>query len=137
MTKNFDKKSIGKRFKELRGDKTQDKFAELLGFGQTYLSHVELGRVKPSLELLFAISKLCNVTIDYLVTGENEADIEKKIEQRIEGFVLLIQSHEQHVSTQDKLINNQELKITDLEQKLRDLLEPNNVIKKANGGNIA
>ena len=131
----FDKKSIGRRFKELRSDKTQDKFAELLGFGQTYLSHVELGKVKPSLELLFSVSKICNVTIDYLVTGKDEpAHIEEKIERRVEGFVLLIQSHEQHVKTQGKLIKKLEAVNAALEQRLDDLLD-NNHSKKARRAN--
>ena len=137
MKNNFDKKSIGKRFKDLRGDKTQEKFAQLLGFGQTYLSHVELGKVKPSLELLFAVSKLCNTTIDYLVSGRNEPSyIEEKIERRIEGFVLLVQSHEQHVKTQGKLIKSQELEIKGLQQKLDDLTIPNHP-KKVQQGNMS
>ena len=135
MKKNFDKKDIGKRFKELRGEKTQEKFAELLGFGQTYVSHVELGKVKPSLELLFSVSKLCNTTIDYLVSGRNEpAYIEEKIQRRIEGFLLLVQSHEQHVKTQGKLIKSQELEIKYLQQKL-DNTPDHNQSKKVQVGN--
>lgn len=62
--------NAGSRIKILRGALTQASFAEKLGISQNYLSQIETGSVKPSIEVLFAIKRLCDVSIDHILVGE-------------------------------------------------------------------
>lgn len=62
---------IAIRTKELRGDISQKKFADRLGYSQNYICQIENSQVKPSLEILFAMSRYSRVSIDYILTGEN------------------------------------------------------------------
>jgi len=66
----MDKRAIGKRIKKLRGGISQAELADMLGTKQVRISHIETGRVKPTLELLIAMSKLFKSSIDYILTGK-------------------------------------------------------------------
>ena len=58
--------------KEIRKQKklNQQKVAIDLNISREALSHYENGKREPSLSMLVAMSKYFNVSIDYLITGE-------------------------------------------------------------------
>ena len=62
---------IGKRIKEHRQRRnlTQEMLAELIEKSSGYISLVETGRKKASLETLLSISKVLNITLNELLTG--------------------------------------------------------------------
>jgi len=62
---------VAYRIKNLRGACSQNEFAEKLRVSQNYMSQMENAKVKPSIETLFSISALCDVSIDYILTGKN------------------------------------------------------------------
>lgn len=59
----------------VRGSERQREFAKRLGFSTSYLSEVESGKTRPSLELLVAISQKTNKSIHWLLTGEGPAAV--------------------------------------------------------------
>lgn len=65
----MDLQRIACRIRRLRGDMSQSKFAQNVGLGQTYISEIELCKLKPSLEALYSISEFCRVSIDYILKG--------------------------------------------------------------------
>ncbi len=68
----IDWKAFGRRIRELRGfDMTQDEFAERIGISQSYLSTVEHGHVEVGAEVLLAISREFEKSIEWLLTGED------------------------------------------------------------------
>jgi phage repressor protein C with HTH and peptisase S24 domain len=66
----FVKSESGNRIKHARGNDTQREFAKNLGFSSSYISEVESGKTKPSLELLIRISQVTNYSLHWLLTGE-------------------------------------------------------------------
>jgi phage repressor protein C with HTH and peptisase S24 domain len=69
-SKKIVKSEIGNRVKQVRGKDTQKEFSKILGFSSSYLSEVESGKTKPSLELLMRISQITNYSLHWLLTGE-------------------------------------------------------------------
>ena len=65
----MDLQGVGSRIKNLRGEMSQRKFAQIVNLGQTYISEMELSKLKPSLEALHSISEYCGVSIDYILKG--------------------------------------------------------------------
>lgn len=79
---------IGKRIRELRKKrgKTQSYFADLLYISPSYLALIESGKRTPTLEVLVQISKICDVTLDYLVYGnDNTLNIPQSIFTRLQS----------------------------------------------------
>ena len=70
---NIDYKLIGSRIKEARKSTgmTQEKLAEALSVSVGYVSQVERGYTKISLDLLGEISGILNCKIEYLVAGSS------------------------------------------------------------------
>ena len=66
------KKEIGKRIRRFRETKElkQNQLAEMLGISHSTLSRIESGGVKPTVEILFKIQSLLDVSIDWIFTGE-------------------------------------------------------------------
>jgi transcriptional regulator with XRE-family HTH domain len=64
-------KDIGNRIKELRANKNQTEFAEMIGIDQTTLSRYENGG-KLNESTLFLLAERCNKTISWILTGKNE-----------------------------------------------------------------
>ena len=64
-------------FRKIRKQKgiNQQELAMKFGLSREALSHYETGRREPSLQLLLDMSKYFNVSINYLITGE---EFEKK-----------------------------------------------------------
>lgn len=68
---NIDYKTIGKRIKQARKNnhKTQDDLAEILEVSNSYISRIERGTTKLSLELLVKICTYLNIEPSYVLTG--------------------------------------------------------------------
>ncbi|MGE5550998.1 MAG: helix-turn-helix domain-containing protein [Bacteroidota bacterium] len=67
------KTDIGRRVRKIRGEMSQKEFAEALGTAPTYISDIERGRTKPSLELLTSIIGKYGVSIDWIITGKEQS----------------------------------------------------------------
>ncbi len=70
----FDLIGVGKRLKEIRSTLRfkQKDFANSLNTSVTNLSDIETGKKKPGVDLLFLLSKVFEVNLDYLFHGEGE-----------------------------------------------------------------
>ena len=74
---NIDAKALGERIRSLRlkKNKTQAYFADVLYISPSYLSLIEEGKRIPNLDVLVHISELTDVSLDYLIFGdESDAD---------------------------------------------------------------
>jgi len=67
-------KALGRRIRQLRGfEVTQEEFARKLGISQSQLSKYERGIVAPPADVLMRIKEQFRVSIDWLLTGDNES----------------------------------------------------------------
>lgn len=75
MAINFE--LLGKRIKEVRGKKmlSQEELSELADVTAQYISYVETGRKKVSLEVLVNIADSLCVSVDELLLGNQKAEI--------------------------------------------------------------
>ena len=63
--------AVGRRIRSVRGfDMTQADFASRIGVSQSYLSAVERGRNEIGAEVLLAISRGFDKSLEWLLTGE-------------------------------------------------------------------
>ncbi len=69
---NAAKKEMGERLRQIRGDLSQQEFADSLSVSRAYISDVERGKTKPSLELLAEVAVKYHSDIHWLVTGEHQ-----------------------------------------------------------------
>jgi phage repressor protein C with HTH and peptisase S24 domain len=76
MNAKLSSKKIVKSEIGTRGKDTQKEFAKTLGFSSSYISEVESGKTKPSLELLLKISQITKHSLHWLLTGEGPLFIE-------------------------------------------------------------
>ncbi|MBV7276057.1 helix-turn-helix transcriptional regulator [Clostridiaceae bacterium UIB06] len=62
-------KQFGKRIKKHRLNKklTQEQLAELIGLSSVYISHIEVGSTKPSLETVLKICNALEITPDAIL----------------------------------------------------------------------
>lgn len=65
--------AIGKRLRTVRGNLSQKSFGEAVGISRSYVSDVENGRVKPSLEYLVAVAEHYDVSLDWVLLGRETA----------------------------------------------------------------
>ncbi|WEG14114.1 helix-turn-helix transcriptional regulator [Pullulanibacillus sp. KACC 23026] len=81
------KKQMGQRIKEerLNLDLSQDALAEKLGMKRANVSNYEAGRVVPPGNILLEMSKIFNVSTDYLLckTDTPNSDIESSLDDDI------------------------------------------------------
>jgi transcriptional regulator with XRE-family HTH domain len=61
--------NFGKKLRELRKERNlkQSDVAEAVGVDKVHVSNWEIGKTKPSLDSVAGVSKLFNVSIDYLI----------------------------------------------------------------------
>lgn len=78
---------IGERVRKIRRahDISQEVLAEMVDVSTTHMSHIETGNTKPSFSVIVALAIALNVSIDYLVFG-NERD-EKPYYRQIEEIL--------------------------------------------------
>ena len=69
MNKNVDYVALGKRIKEKRiqSHLTQEQLGEMCDLSTAHIGHIERGTRIPSVDVLFQISQVLNVSIDYLI----------------------------------------------------------------------
>ena len=68
----FDAKMIGQRIKVIRGQQSQQEFADLLNIGRASLARYEVGDRPPDLEFAYKAHVICGVNPLWLMTGETE-----------------------------------------------------------------
>jgi transcriptional regulator with XRE-family HTH domain len=73
------RKLVGRNFARLRKQKrfTQEKFAEMAGFTQQYISDLERGRRNPTVVTLFELASTLGVSHVDLVLPDDEARTER------------------------------------------------------------
>lgn len=64
--------AYGQKFKEIRRSNllSQEEFAKEIGVSRSIISQIEIDKIKPTLDALKRISKLYNVSLDYLMSNE-------------------------------------------------------------------
>ena len=84
---NVDYFKIGERIRKIRRahDISQEVLAEMVDVSTTHMSHIETGNTKMSLEVLVDIAVALNVSVDYLIFGEEKED--NKYYRQIEGIL--------------------------------------------------
>ena len=50
---------------------TQEELAEMLGISPTHVKHMESGHRKPSIEMLFELVKILNISLDEVIFPKN------------------------------------------------------------------
>lgn len=55
---------------------TQEELAEKLDISPTHVKHIESGRRKPSIEILFELTKILNISLDGVVFPKNETTLD-------------------------------------------------------------
>jgi len=63
-------RAIGERIKELRAQRSQKDFAQLMRVSQAQLSKYELGQSAPPLGFLTALAKDAGKSVDWILTGK-------------------------------------------------------------------
>ena len=66
---------------------TQEELAEMLEVSPTHVKHIESGHRKPSIEILFEIAKILNISLDSVVFSKNESahtDTREKIDRLLD-----------------------------------------------------
>lgn len=76
MNKNIDYTALGKRIKEKRIENglTQEQLGELCELSAAHIGHIERGTRILSVEVLFRIAQVLNVSVDYLLFDSVEND---------------------------------------------------------------
>ena len=72
----YDAVALGRRIAALRKNMncSQMEFSEMLFVNRGYLSQIEIGHRKPSLELIVDIADLTGADMNYLVLGKGQSD---------------------------------------------------------------
>lgn len=66
---------------------TQEELAEMLEVSPTHIKHIESDHRKPSIEILFEIAKILNISLDSVVFSKNESahtDTREKIDRLLD-----------------------------------------------------
>ena len=76
MDKNIDYAALGKKIKEKRISEklTQEQLGEMCELSSEYIGHIERGTRILSVEVLFRIAQVLNVSVDYLLFISVEND---------------------------------------------------------------
>ena len=72
--------AYGQKFKEIRRSNllSQEEFAKQVGVSRSVISQIEIDKIKPTLDALKRISKIYNVSLDYLMSNEEPPSEEDK-----------------------------------------------------------
>lgn len=68
--------AFGRELRKMRQQRrlTQEKLAELVDLSVPYISHLERGTKKPSMEVLIRLAEILDVTVDRLLSGNQVTD---------------------------------------------------------------
>lgn len=68
--------AFGRELRKMRQQRrlTQEKLAELVDLSVPYISHLERGTKKPSMEVLVRLAEILDVTVDRLLSGNKVTD---------------------------------------------------------------
>ena len=88
---NYNMKQSGERIQLLRiqAGYTQSELALKLNINRSFLSHIEAGKKGCSVDLLVQLSKLLNVSLDFLILGKDTTSIKEELEELITRLMLL------------------------------------------------
>ena len=88
---NYNMKQSGERIQQLRiqAGYTQSELALKLNINRSFLSHIEAGKKGCSIDLLVQLSKLLNVSLDFLILGKDTTSIKEELEELITRLMLL------------------------------------------------
>lgn len=69
---------MSNKLKELRKNSalTQQEIAEVIGVDRSSYSYYENGKASPSLQVLIKIAKVFNVTLDYIIFGDDSKTVQ-------------------------------------------------------------
>lgn len=102
--------TLGDRLRRLRGKRTQQDIADILGISRARYSHYENNHVEPDHELLKKMSSLYQVTTDYLLSGvgvqKTNGSAYALPESEINRIVSEIEE-EQHINLRDNPLAQQ------------------------------
>lgn len=87
----FDKVQFGKRLGKLRRAKglSQEQLAADIFSSRSHISHMEIGKDAPSVDFLVNASAFFQVSLDFLVFGKQEKNLENEREKLEEAKRLL------------------------------------------------
>ena len=71
---------------------TQEEFAEMLNVSSTHIKHLESGHRKPSIDMLFSICKITDMSIDIIVLGNKL--FSEEIDQQLFSSIKLCSKEE-------------------------------------------
>lgn len=102
---------LGARIAALRRQAglSQTQLARQLQISPSAVGMYEQGRREPSTELLVALARTLNVTVDYLLTGEPTAQERRTVDQAVE--LLLADAQLQLDKRQKRPLSRQELAV--------------------------
>lgn len=82
---DFDLKSMGKRIQSRRRqlEYTQEQLAELMNVSIQMVSNLERGNKAIRIENLINLSRILNVSVDYLLTGKQNLDDANELSRQI------------------------------------------------------
>lgn len=85
MKNNIDKKAVGRRIKQIRIRKgyTLEAFGKLFSVSKSNVLKWEQGQSLPNKDRIYNISKIANLSVDELLYGDTEKDIQDLYEQII------------------------------------------------------
>mgnify|MGYP000844868305 CR=1 FL=1 len=88
----LDAKQLGAAIKKARIEKklTQEQLAEIVGITSIHLKQLESGRRKPSIDVLYSLSRTLNFSIDSIFFPERSdgLDLQYKIERSLSNCTL-------------------------------------------------
>lgn len=91
--------TLGNRLKSLRGTRTQQEIANILGISRARYSHYENNHVQPDNELLDKMAGIFNVTVDFLLgrKGVTNVDWTEQDEKLLKDFNSLSEDDQTYI----------------------------------------
>ena len=95
---------LGEHIKNARIKKelTQESLAELLDITPTHVKHIESGHRKPSIEILFRIAKILDMSVDNVIFSDSDDNLTKEKINEINN--LLIKCNKKELAVAKDLI---------------------------------
>ncbi|QNK86476.1 helix-turn-helix transcriptional regulator [Sporosarcina sp. resist] len=113
---------IGERMKQLRGNRTQEDIASLIGVSRARYSHYENGRSEPDLVMLEKIADCYEVTVDELLGRTDIAEPHNKVTVAGQEITLSIEELKVFEELKKHPIMFHDL-ATDPESKVKELIK--------------